>query len=335
MFDSNARIVSTTKIKYLLLVAITFFPLQGAPGQGGEKTLRQVLSNQNVSLGASTLTNLDKRIASYAILNNSSQVAVAYTLADEKNEVTPSMHVDRYDRRTSQWFTTALGDGTAGHPEMDFTCTGSLESIHGYGAQLVLETTLNPDAGCTLLFSEDLKLEATLFGWLIGRLNDELIYERSEVHFAAVHPTQIWLYDTRNKQDFSIFPRMPYPSVWMARIEQLREFYRTHESWCKANNDPCDPEQFDSSLIGDVATSDQEKALAFIISYEQIQGFTGDQKPSGPKQVVYVYRNVDNERQLEYREMLMSEVQMRFGDVPLIKLLEPERLKQIFSTPSE
>ena len=47
-------------------------------------------------------------------------------------------------------------------------------------------------------------------------------------------------------------------------------------------------------------------------------------------EVVYIYRNVDNQGPIEYKEMLLSDLEARFGDIPIQKLLEPEILAQIF-----
>ena len=77
--------------------------------------------------------------------------------------------------------------------------------------------------------------------------------------------------------------------------------------------------------------------MAFVISYEQIQMVQGEvQKPSGPKDVLYVYRGVGEEAKMEYREMLLGDAKTRFGDVPLQNLLEPEMLLKIFGeTPAK
>lgn len=47
-------------------------------------------------------------------------------------------------------------------------------------------------------------------------------------------------------------------------------------------------------------------------------------------EVAYIYRNVDNQGPIEYKEMLLSDLKARFGDIPIQKLLEPEILAQIF-----
>jgi hypothetical protein len=303
-----------------------------ACAQGEGKTLREALAEQQVPIEVAKLPNLDKKITSGATLTDASQFVIAYFLKDASDAINPPLFVDRYDRKNAEWQTAALGDSAANGQELDAECGGSVLRIISIGKRLFLETHLNPSAGCVLIFSTDLKLQATLFGWVVGQLNDdEIVYEKSQVHFAAVHPTEITLFDLRGKREVAIFPHKPYQAVTLAHIEQLREFYKTHEKWCRENDEPCDPEQFDSALEGDVVANDGEKAVAFVISYEQIQVFEGDQKPSGPEHIVYVYRHADDEAKLEYREMLWEDVRARVGNVPLAKLVEPQMLEKIFA----
>lgn len=53
---------------------------------------------------------------------------------------------------------------------------------------------------------------------------------------------------------------------------------------------------------------------------------------SGPEftQVVYVYRNVTTRKPIEYREILLSDLRARFGDIPLRACLQPPLLAAIF-----
>jgi hypothetical protein len=213
-------------------------------------------------------------------------------------------------------------------------CLGSVLSISALGDRLLLDTHLSPSAGCALILSQNLKVEAGVYGWYLGQIGgDEIIYHRSEIHFASEHPAEIALFNLRTKRDLTLFPRKPYQAIRLALIAQLKEFFQTHEDWCNKFNDPCDPDWFDSSLEGEVATGAEKDALAFVISYEQ-QAFPREiQKPSGPKNVLYVYRHVNDEAKMEYREMLLTEAKERFGDMPLQELLKPEVLQKIFSEP--
>jgi hypothetical protein len=177
-----------------------------------------------------------------------------------------------------------------------------------------------------------LKLKTSLYGWTVGHFEDgSIVYHRSQVHFATVHPAEIAVYNAAAKTDFTIFPRKPFQEVRLEVIEELREFFKTHQDYCQKANDPCDPETFDSSLSGKIAIDDREHALAFVISYD-LQGYgQDDNKPGGPPEVVYVYRHVNDETKMEYREMLWDDVRARAGNVPPERLVEPAVLEKIFA----
>ena len=156
----------------------------------------------------------------------------------------------------------------------------------------------------------------------------------------AGYTVDVPFHDLKTKRDYTIFPHKPDQAIRLARIAQLKEFYRTREKWCAKWNDPCNAEEFDSDLVesdvGDnVATNEAEHALAFVISYEQWQRYPDDeQKPSGPQRVLYVYRHVDDESKLEFREMLLAEAKAKFGEDRPEKLLEASTLRKIFAGPA-
>jgi len=329
--DEDESVMRKNRCLSLLLVALVAGRGVTAWAQGEGKTLREVLVGQHLPLGAERLPNLEKTITSGAELNDAAQFVIAYYVNDGSGLLKQQLYLDRYERKTGKWQSAALGDAKTESRNMDVNCLGSVLNITSFGARLFLDTHLTPSAGCVLVLSQDLRFQAGLYGWLVGHLGDDrLIYQRSQVHFAPVHSTEIALYDLSTKRDLTIFPPKPDPTIRKARIGQMEEFYKTHEKWCMENNDPCDPEEFDSSLAGEVVSDQREHALAFIISYRQIQVFRGDQKPEGPEEVVYVYRHVDDEKKMEYREMLWREVDVRVGSVPLEKLVEPEILEKIF-----
>lgn len=314
-----------------LLVCVVTCSARPAWAQGEGKTLREILAAEQLPADAEKIRNLDKRITSGSELRYASRFLIAYYVYDPSERLNPPMFLDLYDRRTRQWTSRSIESATANWNGIDVDCLGSVLGIKAFSDFVLLDTHLSPSAGCVLILSSDLKLRGSLCGWVLGKFGEnEVIYERSQVHFAAVHPAEVAIYDLRGKRDETIFPPKTPTAIRQARIEQLREFYKTHEKWCRENNDPCDPEQFDSELEDRVATDDREKSLAFIISYEQIQMFQGEQKPSGPKQVVYIYRHVGDEKKIEFREMLMEESRILFGDVPLENLLQPAVLTTIF-----
>ena len=284
-----------------LLLAYVVISCAGAAwAQGEGKTLREVLSAEHVLPDGDKLPNLDKRITSGAELSDASQFVIAYYIYDPTERLNPPMFIDLYDRRTGQWKSGSIGSAVAKWRGVDVGCLGSVMEVWAFSNSLLLDTHLSPSAGCVLILSRDLKLRTSLCGWVVGQLGqNEIIYERSQVHFAPIHPTEIALYDLPSKRDITIFPPKAATPIRQARTAQLREFYKPNKEWCNKNNDPCDAEQFDSELQGRPVTDDAERSIAFVISYEQIQVFQGDQKPTGPKEVVYVYRNVDDEKKMK------------------------------------
>lgn len=320
---------------FLLALSFVLAGARHASPQNPPETLKEVLAAKSLPAGSAKLTNLEKKITSGAELEDSNQFTIAYYLDDGSGMLNPPLFVDRFDKKNNRWQSATLPGAQTKSPSVDDTCFGSILNIQAFGGRVFLDTHINPSAGCLLVLSTDLKIEASLYGWLVGQLGaDILLYHRSEVHFAPVHPTEIALYDLRSKRDETIFPPKVPTAVRQERTSQLREFYKSNPGWCQKNNDPCDPEYFDSDLEGEIAASESEFAVAFLISYAQIQLVEGDlQKPSAPKEVLYVYRRLDDPAKMEFREMLWSDARTQFGDIPLQDLLQHETLKKIFSAP--
>jgi hypothetical protein len=304
------------------------------PGEG--KTLREVLAAEKVPPDANTPHNLDAKISSGAELNDARQFVIAYYLLDASGQLNPPIFVEAYDRGPGRWKSSEIRAGTAKEGGADDNCFGSVLAVESLSDFYALETHINPSAGCEVILSRDLKVKASLYGWIVGHFGDGgIVYHRSQVHFATVHPAEIAIYDPATGKDFNVFPRAPFQEQRSQLTEKLREFYKTHQDYCQKADDPCDPELFDSSLAGKVVTDDREHAMAFAISYE-VQGYGQDEhKPGGPSEVVYVCRHVNDEAKMEYREMLWSEVKARLGDVALAQLVEPAMLEKIFAGESK
>jgi hypothetical protein len=172
-----------------------------------ENTLRQALAAKHLPFDAAKLANLDKSITSWAELDDPGQYVIAYYLDNGSEELNPPLFLDRYDRNSSEWKSARLPEGGEKSSAIDDVCYGSILSIISSAGRFFVETHINPSAGCLLVLSGDLKLEASLSGWFLGHLGDDaLVYHRSEVHFAPVHPAEIAIYDLRTKHDFTIFP---------------------------------------------------------------------------------------------------------------------------------
>ncbi len=317
-------------LSFLLFAAIS---INGRVAHPANDTLRQALAAKHLPTDAAKLANFDKSITSWAELDDANQYVIAYYLEDGTDELNPPLFVDRYDRKRAEWKSASFPDAHTNSAEPGDNFYGSVLRVGTLGRRFFLDTHMNPSAGCLLVLSPDLKLEASLSGWFERMLGeDTLIYQRSQMHFAPVHRAEIALYDLRTRRDMTLFPRKPDSAIRRARTAQLAEFYKANKEWCKENDDPCDPENFDSALQEEVATNEAEAAIAFLISYEQIQLVAGDvQKPSGPKDVLYVYRRVDDEAKMEYREMLLEDAKARFGTAKLQDFVQAEILQKIFA----
>jgi hypothetical protein len=293
------------------------------------QTLRDALAAKQVVIEGASLPNLEKKITSGAQLDDANQFVIAYYLDDGSGLLNPPLYLDRFDRKNNTWESGALGK--AGSEEAASPCFGSVLDITSLSDQFILETHINPSAGCALIVSRGLKLEATLDGWVLGHFEDgTIVYHRSQVHFATVHPARIAVYSEHTRKDFTIFPPQTESPVRARLTAALRDFFQTHQDYCVKANDPCDPAEFDSALAGKIALDGREHAIAFVISYE-LQGYGQDQsKPSGPSQVTYVYRNVNDEAKVEYRELLPEDLKAQFGDISLQELIEPDRLDVLF-----
>jgi hypothetical protein len=312
------------------LLCLLLLGLLGVPSSCAQ-TLRDAMAQRQIPLAEVNLANLDQKITSGAELDDASQFVIAYYLDDSSALLKPPLYIHRFDRKSATWQSGVLGEAAAGESQIASPCFGAVLDIIPLDDQLILETHINPSAGCILIVSKDLKLLSELNGWVLGHFDDATIfYHRSQVHFATVHPAEIAAYNEKSKREFTLFPPKPDSPVRARLAAELREFFRTHRDYCRKANDPCDPETFDSEVKEKVALDEREHAAAFAVSYE-LQGYGQDEnKPSGPPRVIYVYRNANDETKVEYRELLPEDIKARFGDVSLQDILDPERLRMIF-----
>lgn len=298
-----------------------------------EPTLREVLAAAGLKPLLDTVKDLDHPITSYATLNDHDVYLIAYYWDLPSGRLEDPLRILSFDRQTAEWQNAQLmlGSDQIGHSE----CVGSVLHAHALPNAFLLDTHINPSAGCLLILERNLAFRNALYGWYLAAVGDtQIVFQRSEVHFAAVHPAELALYNLSTNQETTLFPRKPFQRIRAEFTAKLDDFYRTHQEWCNENNDPCDAESVDSMLDGEVAISVTQHALAFVISYEHIQDSVGPvRKPDGPE-VVYVYRHIDDEAKLDYREMLLSDVEKRFGKLSPPSLLEPDALREIFASSS-
>jgi hypothetical protein len=315
----------------VLLAALALLLAVFSQTQEQAGTLRGALRQDGLPLDGANLPDLDRKITSGAELDSPEQFVLAYYLDDGTRNLNPPLTLVRYDKKSKTWQTGFIAKAAAVWQDTEVPCLGSVLDVRSFGEGFLVETHINPSAGCALILSKTFQLEASLYGWALDSFSDgTLVYHRSQIHFATVHPAEIAVFDPRSKREFTIFPPKAPTPVRQKLTEQLSEFFKTHRDYCAKANDPCDPQMFDSALDGKIAIDDREHALAFSVSYRLLGYGQDDGKPSGPGRVVYVYRNANDEEKIEVRELLPAEIKAQFGAAPLQDLLDPEHLKVVF-----
>ena len=157
---------------------------------------RSPKSSRNTAWKRQSSPDADRRITSYAVLNDPSWFAIAYYWDNGSDRLPDTLHVRTYDKRAKQWKSAEL--------EGPF---GGIVEIHRAGIWWYVVGHSTPSAAPTLVLSRDLRLIRELKGWTQLVLPDgRLIYQHSMVHFAPAHPGSLGFYDPATDSDVPLFP---------------------------------------------------------------------------------------------------------------------------------
>ncbi len=298
------------------------------------ESLADVLRARGIPPGTLPLGHpSDRPITSYAILDDPSQFLIAYYEDDGSGAIRPPLYVLRFDRSSRRWLSAAIIEELVGAENRH--CFGSVIDIRAIAQAFYLTTHITPSASCTLILSPVPLLQTALNGWFLAAFPDgAVIYHNSMVHFAPTHSAELSLYDPATGESRIIYPLASYQSIRQEHIEKLRAVYDDPD-WCNRLNHHCDPERFTNAINGEVAVNDSTDSLAFIASFDNTVFAAPGQTPVPPTQVLYVYRHVRDPARIEYKEILLSDFQSRFGDLPgtpvIEEALSPTILEQIFT----
>ena len=197
---------------------------------------------------------------SHTTFDSGKEFLIAYYVDAGTGLLDKLLFVNRYDKDAHTSTSAEIGP--------DAGCLGSAVSIRSSTRAFYLGTHLNPSAGCTIVMSRDLAVQAVLPGWFLAVFADgTIVYHRSEVHFAPTHYAEVSLYDRRTGRDLRIYPMKPYQRIRTEHINRVRRVY-SNDEWCRAHNHHCNPELFDNFIVGDVALSDATSALAFQVAFD-------------------------------------------------------------------
>ncbi len=226
-------------------------------GMAESVTLESLLHEHQVPVTGLSEQERQQAITSYAVSKDGPIFLVAYYDYDGSQWLPSLMHVFRFDTTTGHASRGVLRrneisiDSRFGEiSKIPETCLGSALHISEENGLIAIDTHINPSVGCVLLLDSDLRFKAALPGWVLGRVANQLIIEGNMMHFAPTSPESLGVFDPVKKQFTPI-----YPAAGDERRRGFSKLLREHlpsRAWCLKFNNPCDPDNFTTSIT-DVA----------------------------------------------------------------------------------
>ena len=132
----------------------------------------------------------------------------------------------------------------------------------------------------------------------------------------SVAPMHIGAFDVKRNQSTEVYPYQDDP--------QRREFSRLikpHISgkWCMEHNAECDPENFDTGLLGTVIVNETAKVFAFQAEFDAAGFGDAAEKQVPPRTVAYLFR--ERGGKWEHREFQWQQFQRLLGGMSFEELI--------------
>jgi len=242
-----------------------------AAGPAGAGTLRDVLTARGIEPPPGARAHLDAPVQASQLLDDERGLLVVYALEGDPT----GLHAIRVPpvSRTATAVPIRWPAAGGAPSRIEPRWCGSGLALTRLGGDYLVRAHINPSAECTVILGLDLTLRAVLAGWPVATLaTGPIVYQRNQVHFAAVHPVALALYDPRRRTEVALYPRTPYQSTRRAHQARLRTVYT--EAWCRAHNHPCDPAVFDEQVAGGIATDPSGDRLAFVMAWDNTAGWS-------------------------------------------------------------
>jgi len=258
------------------------------------ETLTDVLTAHKIPVKLFYASDRQQPITSYAVSSDNSPFLLAYYDDDASGRLPSVLHVIRYDEQIHQLRRTDLHGAkipfrgfSAIMEQVSSDCLGSAQDISEKDGFITINTHINPSAGCVLVLNSDLTFSAGLWGWVLAKIDGNIIFEESMIHFAPVQSAKLSIYDPRQKQLIRIFP----DETDSAR-QQFSAELKNHlpSQWCAQENHSCNPDEFETD-IDKVTVSEQ--AFSFDVQISR-QGFGEEAEQAvKPKTVHYTCKLKD------------------------------------------
>ena len=318
-----SRTPTSFGIARILLLAFLLMP---AFRVTNAETLADVLG-KTIPQAAMPPANTQLPITSYAVLDDSSYFGIAYYLVDPRNPeaLQPPLRILLLHKHSGIWAHREFHGIQTKMRGFDSVCLGSVMSLEHSAKWLLLVTHLTPSAECTAVLTSRLKLVHTLYGWpATPSVSGAIIFQRSEIHFAATHPLELALYKLGSSTETSLLPRND-DGIWKDLTADIGA--TADRDWCRENNASCDPQKMDGSLDS-IVINNQTHAIALRVLYDasgygpKTEDFVGDAV------VIYIFDFAHG--LIRHREFRQDILEQKIGVVELNKLIEPARLRLLF-----
>ena len=223
--------------------------------QTSPETVGDALAANGVPMGLITPSEQSAGMRNGHVISNDHEVVVAW-YAEDGEFLRPPLFLTRYDRHTRQMERAELTGnrslGTKGFrqpvalKELPELCLGSLDSLGRAGSVLLIRTHINPSAACTIVLGSRLDLRHSIYGWVLGRGEDDLIIEESMRHFAPIHPAALDVFHISTGAMQRIYPRKG-DTARKTYQEALRKVMPP-EAGCGEDNLICSVDELDSDI---------------------------------------------------------------------------------------
>jgi hypothetical protein len=254
-----------------LLIVGTLFIALNSYGM----TLREELEKHEMDITGVNLSNLDKQITSFEVLNNSELFLIAYYVDKGGQFLEPILHIGVFHKSTHMWDEKSL-DLRKIQQQYDRPAGGPIMDIRSSPAFFYLKGHKNPSASIMTVLTRDLAFHDGFLslGNILATFTDEtVLYQNFQVHFAPwPHPTEFSLYFPSTRTHQKIYPLEPFQAIRVQHIDKVKaEYQRRGEEWFRSRRHNWNPEEFGERLDKEhIFVNNHTHSLAFIVSFSNL-----------------------------------------------------------------
>lgn len=265
----------------MLLVGLHLFTL---PGISSGITLGEELAAHGIELTPGFMPDENRSITSYGVYDGPDVLFIGFYIDDGTNNLSGEIHLGKFDKPKRRWNETIINTRSLPGQERDASpcamMAGAVTGIDRAFGNIFVRTHGNPSAGCTLIFTENLRYRDFLYGFFLGALDEKtIVFQHSGVHFFATHYVEVSAYDLGQKKATLIYPPVSSAPARKEHVETVRAAYNEMKKAgdCMRMNHHCNPELFNSHLISS-ALNPATDSLILQVAFDNKDWMSADEK---------------------------------------------------------